>query len=265
MRIDVIGVGFDDVTAMEAISFACNAIGYVKEDHIKEEKEHSFDTKSMDSLPHFEQCYVVTPNPEIVWLARQNEELMSAISNAGLVLADGVGITIAARILGTPIHGGRVPGIDFAQSLLYEMSQYGGSVYLLGAKPGVAIKAGKQLEEKFPGLVIAGTADGYFTDDLPIIENINEANPDVLFVCLGSPKQELWMANNLSLINAKLCAGLGGSLDVFAGNVKRAPAIFRKTGFEWFYRLLQDPKRIKRMAKLPLFLLRVIWKRITGK
>jgi len=112
-------------------------------------------------------------------------------------------------------------------------------------------------------LVIAGVADGYFTDDGPVIETINAAAPDLLLVCLGAPKQELWMAENIGRLNTRLCAGLGGSLDVFAGKVKRAPTIFQKLGLEWFYRLICQPSRIKRMIKLPLFVLAAVLKRIT--
>ena len=128
-----------------------------------------------------------------------------------------------------------------------------------------AEEAGRKLAEKYPGLLIAGTADGFFTDDSPVIERINSAEPDLLLVCLGAPKQELWMAENIGRLRVRLCVGLGGALDVFAGNVKRAPAFFQKLGLEWFYRLLREPRRIKRMIKLPLFVLLVMWKRLRGK
>jgi N-acetylglucosaminyldiphosphoundecaprenol N-acetyl-beta-D-mannosaminyltransferase len=142
------------------------------------------------------------------------------------------------------------------------MAKSGGIVFLLGSKPGIAEEAGIKLATKHPGLIIAGSADGYFTDDESIIARINITNPDVVLVCLGSPKQELWMARNIGRLNTHICAGLGGSLDVFAGRVNRAPVFFRKLGLEWFYRLICEPRRIKRMIKLPLFILAVIWKRI---
>ena len=283
MKIDVLGIEFDDITAKQAVSFACEVVKHnrliaTEDDRDQNASANSFTDGNAESCENAEDDYtktpasaniekktfVVTPNPEIVWLARRNEALKTAINNAGLVLADGVGITIGARILGTPLRGGRIPGIDFASALLDEISSFGGSVYLFGAKPGVAEEAANNLAQRYPGLKISGTADGYFTDDLPIIESINAAQPDVLFVCLGSPKQELWMANNLHRLNTKICAGLGGSLDVFAGRVKRAPTFFRKTGLEWFYRLIREPRRITRMAKLPLYILLVMWKRITG-
>ena len=138
-------------------------------------------------------------------------------------------------------------------------------MFLLGAKPGVAEQAGKRLETMFPGLVIAGAYDGYFKDDAPVVEAVNAAHPDLLLVCLGAPKQELWMQHNQSVLNVGLMAGLGGSLDVFAGNVKRAPKLFQKLGLEWFYRLLKEPKRIGRMMKLPKFLFACIGKKLRGR
>ena len=238
MKIDVLGVEFDDIAAKQAVMHACEIINSGG------------------------KAYIVTPNPEIIWMARHDGALLSAVNGAGLVLSDGIGVIMCARILGTPLRCGRVPGIDFAEALFEKMAQAGGRVFLLGAKPGVAELAGNQLMEKYPGLDIAGAADGYFTDDEPVVEKINSAHPDLLLVCLGSPKQELWMAENLGRLRVKLCAGLGGSLDVFAGNVKRAPAFFRKFGMEWLYRLLCEPSRIKRMIKLPLFVLAVVWKRL---
>ena len=241
MRIDVLGVGFDDAAIEQAVLRACEIMdGSVK-------------------------TYVVTPNPEIVWMARRDEALRTAINSAGLVLPDGIGIVIGARILGTPLSCGRVPGIDFAASLFEKMAQSGKSIFLLGAKSGVAEEAGQKLKEKHQGLKVAGTADGYFTDDKPVIEEINSAQPDLLLVCLGSPKQELWMERCVAMLNVKLCAGLGGSLDVFAGRVKRAPMFFQRIGMEWLYRLFREPRRIKRMIKLPLFVFVVILKRIKGK
>ena len=132
-------------------------------------------------------------------------------------------------------------------------------LYLLGAKPGVAEKAGANLCAKYPGLVLAGTHDGYFSDPQEVVDSINAAGgADVVFVCLGAPKQEKFIADNMDDIHSTLFCGLGGSLDVFAGVAKRAPDIFIKLGLEWFYRLLKQPSRIGRMMKLPKFLLIVI-------
>lgn len=232
MRINVLGVGFDNVTMDEAVD------------------------RGMELLHSPGTHYVVTPNPEIVEVCRENPEAMRAVNGADLVLADGIGVVKGARMLGTPLKT-KVPGIEFAAGLMEEMAAKGMSLYLLGAKPGVAETAGKRLAEKYPGLTIAGTHDGYFQDDGPVIEAIRNSGADAVFVCLGAPKQELWMARNGSATNARLLCGLGGSLDVFAGTVKRAPRFWSDHGLEWFYRLCKEPRRIGRMMKLPLFLVHV--------
>ena len=229
-RIDVLGVSFDDLTMDEAVEIA---LGFMQERRA---------------------CYACTPNPEIVMAAKGDAALRAALSGAELVLADGVGITKAAAMLGTPLKS-RVPGIDFASNVISRLAQRGGSVYLLGAKPLVAEAAAEKLTQTYPGIVIAGTNDGYFTDDAPVIEKINAASPDVLMVCLGSPTQELWMSANAGWLSCGLMAGLGGSLDVLAGNVQRAPETWRRLGLEWLYRVIKEPKRLGRVMKLPAFVL----------
>ena len=232
MRINVLGVGFDNVLMIEAVA------------------------RGVDMLSQPGAHYVVTPNPEIEEICRKNPEAMRAVNGAGLVLADGIGIIKGARILGTPLKA-RNPGIEFAAYLMKEMAEKGLSLYLLGAKPGVAEAAGKRLAEKYPGLKIAGTHDGYFQEDGPVIEDIRRSGADCVFVCLGAPKQELWMAKHGEAAGARLLCGLGGSLDVFAGVVERAPKFWSDHGLEWFYRLCKDPRRAGRMMKLPLFLVHV--------
>ena len=229
-RIDVLGVSFDDLTMDEAVEIA---LGFMQERRA---------------------CYACTPNPEIVMAAKGDAALRAALSGAELVLADGVGITKAAAMLGTPLKS-RVPGIDFASNVISRLAERGGSVYLLGAKPLVAEAAAEKLTQTYPGIVIAGTNDGYFTDDAPVIEKINAASPDFLMVCLGSPKQELWMSANAGRLSCGLMAGLGGSLDVLAGNVQRAPETWRRLGLEWLYRVIKEPKRLGRVMKLPAFVL----------
>ena len=240
MRINIMGVGFDSLTLSEAVDRA--------EALISERRA----------------AYVVTPNPEIVMTCWENPDAMEAVQNADLVLPDGVGVVYGAKILGTPLKG-KLPGIDFATELMRRMASRGGRVYLLGAKPGVAEMAGERMRQQFPGLIICGTHDGYFQDDAPIIEEINALQPDLLLVCLGAPKQELWMHRNRPVLKVGLMAGLGGSLDVFAGTVKRAPVFFQKFGLEWFYRLVKEPWRFKRMMKLPKFLFACIGKKLKGR
>ena len=232
MRIDVLGVGFDDLTMEEAVAAGMDLLGQ-------------------------EGChYVVTPNPEIVEVCRENPEAMEAVNGASLVLADGIGVVKGAAMLGTPLKG-RVPGIEFAGGLMEKMAEKGLSLYLLGAKPGVAEQAAEKLAARYPGLRIAGTHDGYFKEDGPVVQAIAESHADAVFVCLGAPKQELWMQKNGPATGAQLLCGLGGSLDVFAGVVERAPRFWSDHGLEWFYRLCKEPRRIGRMMKLPLFLVHV--------
>lgn len=240
MRIDIMGVGFDSLTLTEAVDHAQSLMA-----------EHR-------------SAYVVTPNPEIVMACWQDPSAQNAVKNADLVLPDGIGVIYGAKILGTPLKS-KVPGIDFATALLKRMAQEQGRVFLFGAKPGVAQSAGEKMESQFPGLCVCGTHDGYFQDDEPIIDEINEAKPDLLFVCLGAPKQEIWMQKNASRLNVGLMAGLGGSLDVFAGTAKRAPVFFQKLGLEWFYRLVREPWRFRRMMKLPKFLFACIGKKLRAK
>ena len=240
MRVDVLGVGFDNLTLDEAVE------------------------RGSALLRAGGTHYVVTPNPEIVEVCRENPAAREAVNGAALVLPDGIGVIKGAAMLGTPLRE-RVPGIEFAARLLENMAGEGLSLYLLGAKPGVAETAAERLKERYPGLRIAGVHDGYFQEDGPVIEAIRAARADVVFVCLGAPKQELWMAKNGPLTGAKLAVGLGGCLDVFAGNVQRAPEKWQKAGLEWLYRLIKEPSRFGRMAKLPLVLVDALGARIRRK
>ncbi len=172
-----------------------------------------------------------------------------------------MGVVHAAKILGRPLKG-RVPGIDFASALMGRMAGTGRRLYLLGAAPGVAEQAAVNLRAAYPGLVVCGARDGYFQDDGPVIEDIRRARADVVFVCLGFPKQEKWIAAHGGEAGARLYIGLGGSLDVFAGRVERAPESFQRLGLEWLYRLAKEPSRIGRMAKLPLFLVSAVGARL---
>ena len=229
MRTDVLGVAFDNVTLDEAVD---RALAMLEEDG-----------------PHM----VATPNPEMVQRAKKDREFAGILSQAELVIPDGVGVVHAAKILGRPLKG-RVPGIDFASALMGRMAGTGRRLYLLGAAPGVAEQAAVNLRAAYPGLVVCGARDGYFQDDGPVIEDIRRARADVVFVCLGAPKQEKWMKRNGGATGAKLLVGLGGCLDVFSGEVQRAPEIFQKLGLEWLHRLVKNPSRAGRMMKLPLFL-----------
>ena len=230
MRNEILSVGFDNVTLDEAVE---TAMGYIERG---------------------EKCRVVTPNAEIGLDCLKNEQLRKLVNESELVLPDGVGVVHAARILDKPLKG-KVPGIEFGEKLCDRLQNTGKSLFLFGSKPGVAEAAAAKLKEKYPGLLIAGTLNGYFSDEKAVVDTINAAEPDVLFVCLGCPKQELFMERWRDELTCSVMAGLGGSLDVLSGNLQRAPKAFRDLGLEWFYRLLKEPKRIKRMARLPLYLI----------
>lgn len=237
MKTEILGVRFDNLTQQEAAQRGRQLL--------EEDKFH----------------YVVTPNPEFLLAAEKDPEFRRVLNAADLVLPDGIGVVYSAKILGTPLKE-RVPGIEFAEAMLSALNDMGGRLYLLGAKPGVAEEAGRRICARYPDLVLCGTHDGYFKDEQAILPEIAAAKPDLLFVCLGAPKQEKWMARWGQHTGAKLAIGLGGCLDVFAGNVRRAPEQWQKLGLEWAYRLKKEPKRIGRMAKLPLVLVKAAGQRI---
>ena len=239
MRIDVMGVGFDNVTMAEAMDKA----------------------KALLSQPGPNYC--VTPNAEIVYEAMHDEDFRAILNGAALVLPDGAGTVLGAKLLGTPLKE-KVAGIDFAANLLDVLEETGKRLYLLGGKPGIAEQAAENMRKTHPDLCICGVADGYFKDEGPVIERINAANPDALFVCLGAPKQEIFMHAHQSDLAVPLMIGLGGSLDGFAGTVKRAPKWMIRLQLEWLYRLIKEPKRIGRMMRLPKFVLAVLAQRMRG-
>ena len=239
MKTDIMGIEFDNVTMDEALE------------------------KASEILSGDQTCYAVTPNAEIAYEALHDEKLRALLNGAALVLPDGAGVVLASKILKTPLKQ-KVAGVDFADSLLGLLAQTGRSVYLLGSKPGIAEKAAEKMLQKHPGLTICGMHDGYFKDEAPVIAAINEAKPDVLFVCLGAPKQEYFMKNHQQALCCRLMIGLGGSLDSFAGTVKRAPKWMISCNLEWLYRLIKEPKRFGRMLRLPKYLWAVVCRRIRG-
>ena len=232
-RVELLGVGFDNVTMDEAVQRGVTML--------QSEGTH----------------YVVTPNPEIVETCRENAAAKEAVNSADLVIADGIGVIYGSRIRKTPLKE-RVPGIEFGAAMVEQCAKLGKRVYFLGCKPGVAELAAEKLKEKHPELIVAGAADGYFKDDAAAAAKVRESGADLLFVCLGAPKQEIFMKNYGEATGAHLMMGLGGSLDVFAGKVERAPQFYQDHGLEWFYRLMKNPSRIGRMMKLPLFLIHVM-------
>ncbi len=204
--------------------------------------------------------YVVTPNPEFLLAAEKDPDFRRVLNGADLALPDGIGVVYSAKIMGRPLKA-RVPGIEFAEDMLACLDERGGRLFLLGARPGVAEKAGENILARYPNITLCGTQDGYFRDEETVLLKVAAARPDLLFVCLGAPKQEKWMARWGRHTGARLAIGLGGALDVFAGNVERAPESWQKLGLEWAYRLKKEPQRAGRMARLPLVLVKAAGER----
>ena len=240
MKTDIMGLQFDNITMEEALDAAKALL----------QGEHA--------------ARVVTPNAEIAYEALHDENTRTLLNSAELMLPDGAGVVLASKILKTPLKQ-KVAGVDFADGLLGVLETTGQSLYLLGSKPGIGELAAQKMMQKHPRLRIAGIADGYFQDETPVIDKINASGADVLFVCLGAPKQEQFMARHQKALHVKLMAGLGGSLDSFAGTVKRAPKWMIRLNLEWLYRLIKEPKRFKRMLRLPKYLWAVVCKRIRGR
>ncbi|MBR3396045.1 MAG: WecB/TagA/CpsF family glycosyltransferase [Firmicutes bacterium] len=206
---------------------------------------------------------IVTPNAEIVEKASKTPELRRIINEeAAIVTPDGVGLIYASKLKGDPIQE-KVAGIDFAHSAIELCAQLGRSVYLLGSKPGVAEAAAANLEKEIPGLKIAGFRDGYFREDEEpsVVAEINASGADFLCVALGSPKQEYFVIKHRDALKVKAAAGLGGSLDIWSGQLNRAPQFYIDHGLEWLYRMIQEPKRLKRLPALPIFLIKAAIRR----
>ena len=236
-KIDVLGVLVDKVSMQSALDKLMN---FLSED-----------------VPHA----VYTPNSEIIMRAYRDEKFRKTLNSAELITPDGIGVVYASRILKDPLCE-RVGGFDLSGKLIEKISDGSHSLYFFGGKPTVAEQARDKLKEKYPELNVVGCADGYFDveKEKKIIEDIKEKKPDILFVCLGAPKQEEWILAHKEELGVKILMGIGGSLDVYAGVATRAPEGFQKLGLEWLYRLMKQPSRFIRMMDLPKFGFTVLFK-----
>ncbi len=207
---------------------------------------------------------VFAVNPEKTFLAAGNPALSRVLHSADVVIPDGVGIVLAARFLyGVQLH--RITGIDLMKELCALAAERNYRVFVYGARETVNREACGALIRTHPNLNLVGRSNGYAPDQEmgSLLRRINEAEPHILFVALGSPKQELWYASYAGLLKTvRVCQGVGGSLDVTAGHIKRAPDLFRSAGLEWLYRLLSEPRRITRQRVLPLFAWKVLKQRL---
>lgn len=238
-RVDVLGVPVDALTPADARSTAVSFLSSMRRHHI------------------------VTANALLVMEAQQNPALREACRDAALVVADSAGVAWATRAL----HGGgvrRYAGIDLALNLCEASADLGMPVYLLGGEPGVAKKASRFLFRSFPRLMIAGMRDGFFrdSDEPAIFADIARSRARLVLVALGMPKQEIWLHQQAAAMPPAVYIGIGGSFDVWAGRVDRAPRVMQEAGLEWLYRLGQEPQRWRRISQLPRFAIKVISRRI---
>jgi N-acetylglucosaminyldiphosphoundecaprenol N-acetyl-beta-D-mannosaminyltransferase len=237
-RVDILGVGFDRVALVDAVAV------------IEERLDGSART------------FIITANPEFVMLCRTDRALAEIAAAADLVVPDGTGAVVAARLLGDPLPG-RAPGRLLVDRLAALATERGLSVFLLGGAPGIAERAAARLRGRHPELRIAGTYAGSAEDDADVLPRVAAAAPDIVLVAFGMPKQERWIARNLSrLPSVRVAVGVGGSLDYLAGAAKAPPSVVHAAGLEWLWRLGRDPRRWRRQRVLPLFGLLVLLERI---
>lgn len=214
-----------------------------------------------ERLQNKEQTFVVTANAEIIMMCQQDADYNKIVGqDAELVLPDGAGAVWAGRYLGYDVPE-RVAGYDLYRQLLALSAKKGYKAYFFGGAPGVAEAAMAKARELYPGVQIAGCRNGFFKEDeVPaIIQAINDSQADMLFVALGAPKQEKWLVKYRSQLNPKILMGIGGSFDVLAGKMERAPKWMQDASLEWAFRLYKQPSRFMRMLALPKFVLKVIF------
>jgi N-acetylglucosaminyldiphosphoundecaprenol N-acetyl-beta-D-mannosaminyltransferase len=212
------------------------------------------------------RAHVVTVNPELVMLARRDADYRAVLNGAALRLADGVGLLWAARVLGQRLPE-RVTGVDTFQRLAMRCAAAGRRIFLLGGMPGVAEAAARRLQERAPGLRVAGVYSGSPdpAEEAEIVGRVRDAAPDILFVAFGSPAQELWIARTLERLGVPVAMGVGGAFDFVAGRVPRAPRWVQRLGLEWLFRLACQPWRWRRQLVLPAFAALVLREALTAR
>jgi N-acetylglucosaminyldiphosphoundecaprenol N-acetyl-beta-D-mannosaminyltransferase len=232
----ILGVDVDAVTMAEAVEMICDAV----------------DARRGHGGPVLQ---VATVNPEFVMRARRDQRFREVLRGAGLRTADGVGLSLAARLLGARLPE-RVTGVELVRGLARAAAARGQRLFLLGAAPGVAEVAAQRLKVEAPGLEIAGTLSGQAGEagDAESLAAVRAARADVVLVAFGAPAQEEWSARNLEVSGAAVGIGVGGTFDYLSGRVRRAPAWMRRAGLEWLFRLVREPWRARRMSVLPVFM-----------
>lgn len=236
-KVNILGLYFDNITKVRLL------------DELKNRLENK------------KKTFLVTSNPEIVMFAQKNEEYKKTLERADYIIADGIGVIYGSRIIKNALPE-RIPGFDLMVDLLKLANEKNLRVYFLGAKQETLDLVLQNVKRDYPKLNIAGSHNGYFDiDNHEVAHNVKIAQADLIFVALGFPKQEKWIEKNIEQADKGLFIGVGGSFDVLAGTVKRAPLIWQKLNVEWLYRLLRQPSRWKRMLALPYFIIKMISKR----
>lgn len=230
--VKILGYGVDSFSFEDAIDYACSNSGQI-----------------------------VTINPEMIECADSNSDFASVVNNAELVVPDGIGVEIGLKILGYKVK--RIPGIELGKALIVNFSKANKPVAMVGAKPDVIDLAVKKLQAEIPNLNIVYSHDGYFNDNEQVFSELTNANPSLVLVALGSPKQEFFINELKTRLPNATMIGLGGSFDVWAGVVERAPKIYQRLGLEWLYRTVKEPQRFKRIfPTLPMFIIKVLKERL---
>ena len=233
MRASVLNCPVDLLDINDAVSIAKNAI---------------------DNKTNFQ---IITINPEMIMNAQKNEQFFEIIKNSNLNVMDGVGVKIALKFQG--IKKAQIRGVDFSRELVKLASENNYRLAFLGAKEEVIQKAKENFLNQYPNLNFVYVRNGYFSDDIEIINELKQANPQILLVGLGSPKQEELISKLRNELSGCVMVGVGGSFDVFSGIVKESPLVWRKLGLEWLYRTILQPERFKRIFPvLPIFLIKCI-------
>lgn len=219
-------------------------------------------TKQLIEESHKSCKMVFAPNTEFIMTAQKDKEFFDILQESELSTPDSVGVMWGAK-LQKKFFPERIPGQAYFRKIVELSNQEGITIYLLGGEPGIAEKARDNLVEKFPHVKIVGVHHGFFDEqeEQDVINEINQLQPNVLFVALGAPRQEKWIYQNRARLKVDVAAGQGGTYDYEAGKVKRAPSIVQKLGIEWLWRLLMQPKRIIRMRVLPIYLIKLILKK----
>lgn len=212
-----------------------------------------------------EKTFVVTANPEIVMRTLDDSDYKKTLERADFITADGIGVVKAAQLIGQPLPE-RVSGFDMMLDLLQVANEKQYRIFFLGAADHVLQDTLAKVKSEYPGVQIAGAQNGFFDWNDPVLpQMIKDSKPDLVFVALGFPRQENWIDSHLGQFSQGVFIGIGGSFDVFAGHVKRAPEAWQKLHLEWFYRLVKQPSRWKRMLVLPKFALTVIGRKAEHK